>query len=136
MSAKIPESLYTHTVHVYHFCERVRTVSRVVMGRQFVVQLLCLKLLPQFSSHLNEACYTWSLCRVDVHTMRHGQGVPELCPSLTSNIIIYRKCFVFKLLSKFSNWQLIWIRLFMVCLISCDNVRSVGILITISGSSS
>jgi len=32
MSAKIPESLYTHTVHVYHFCERVRTVSRR-MGR-------------------------------------------------------------------------------------------------------
>ena len=28
---------------------------------------LCLKLLPQFSSHLNETCYAWSLFSVDVH---------------------------------------------------------------------
>ena len=31
-----------------------------------VGELLCLKLLPQFSSYLNETCYTWSLWREDV----------------------------------------------------------------------
>ena len=32
-----------------------------------VGETLCLKLLPQFSSNLNETCYIWPLCCVDVH---------------------------------------------------------------------
>ena len=57
-----------------------------------LVKVCISKHLLQFSSHLNETCYTWSQCRVDVHEpvlMRVTPGVPELCPFLKkSNVSI------------------------------------------------
>ena len=52
-----------------------------------VGEMLCLKLLQQFWSHLNEACYTWSsmACRYEAS----GQKVPELCPFFEILIILY-----------------------------------------------
>ena len=32
-----------------------------------IQESLCLKLLQQFSSRVDETCYTWSLCNVDLH---------------------------------------------------------------------
>jgi len=28
----------------------------------YVGEMLCLKLLPQYQTHVMESCYTWSLC--------------------------------------------------------------------------
>ena len=41
--------------------------SRWSSGAQSVSKMLCLKLLPQFSSHLNETCYTWFIWSIDVY---------------------------------------------------------------------
>ena len=48
-------------------------------GGQFVVGSLCLKLLSQFSTHLNETSCTWSKRQVDVYDIfvRPSPGVVE-----------------------------------------------------------
>jgi len=38
----------------------LKTVDSWAVG-----EMLCLKLLPHFSCHLNETCYTWSLCHAN-----------------------------------------------------------------------
>ena len=42
-----------------------------------VGEMLYLKLLPQFLSHLKETCYTWSLCRVELHGIHFLWGPAE-----------------------------------------------------------
>ena len=39
----------------------------IPQSNEFKGEILCLKLLQQFSGHLNETCYTWSLWWIDVH---------------------------------------------------------------------
>ena len=59
-------------------------------GGSSVGELLCLKLLPQFSCQLNKTCYTLSPWRVDVHDIncvRPGQSASELCPLLRNSYI-------------------------------------------------
>jgi len=38
---------------------------------------MCLELFPQFQSHLNKTCYTWSLMPVDVHDLVCCEARPE-----------------------------------------------------------
>ena len=68
-----------------------------LLGGLCLGEMLCLKLRPHFSSHLNKTCYTWLLGSVDVHTvfsMRHGIGVQELCPFFKFlNVFILRMFF-------------------------------------------
>ena len=60
-------------------------------GCRFVCcEMLCFKLLPQFSSHLNETCIIGFLWRVDVHDVifvSSSQRALELCPFFL--ILIY-----------------------------------------------
>ena len=62
-------------------------------------------LLPQFSNHLHESCYTRYIWRVNVHDIwfaRFGLGVPELCPFLKLSYP-YRESKFLKLLQQFSS---------------------------------
>ena len=56
---------------------------------------LCLKLLPQFESHLNETYISWSLPRVDVDAIflwGPSKRLLELCPFFwISHITMVRK---------------------------------------------
>ena len=49
------------------------------------------QLFPQFPSHSNETCYTWSLLCLDVHDniVRPSQRLPELCPFIEILMYLY-----------------------------------------------
>ena len=71
-----------------------------------IADSLCLKLLPQFSSYLNETCYTWSQWRVNVHDtffVRPDTGVPELCSILEILLYSYSESLCLKPLPQFSS---------------------------------
>ena len=66
------------------FCEVRQRVSIVMPFLKLLYpyrESLCLKLLPQFSSHVNETCCTCILWRVyERHMFCEALLVPELCP--------------------------------------------------------
>ena len=70
-------------------------LGRILVSRRSIMhsgglvgEVLCLKLLQHFSSHLNETCYT--LWWVYVHVIifvSPGQRVPVLCPFFQNSFI-------------------------------------------------
>ena len=93
---------------------------------------LCLKPLPQFSSHPNETCYIKSLRRVDVHHI--------LVWGLTQRFQSYAPFLKFKHIHNrefVSQSSSIVIKMiFFICwLIFCDKKGIRGIFITMNGSS-
>ena len=81
---------------------------------------LFLNLLPQYSCYLNEACWTWSLYRVDVCDILLGprQWVLEFCPLFK----ILTEIVFLKLLFHFSSYL---IECLKACLIFCDKTKVV-----------
>jgi len=82
------------------------------MSDSLLVKVLCLKLLLQFTCHVDETFYSWYLCSIVVH----GKGVPWFnCDALFSKllyILIEKVCP--KLLPKLSHLTDLWFALFPV----------------------
>ena len=90
-----------------------------LMGGRSVGEMLCLKLLPQFSSHLHETCYTQSLWCVDVHNIicvRPCQRGPSIVMRFFWNTYIHLDK-VLCLLPQSSKWCSKWCSI--VCLLCC-----------------
>ena len=95
---------------------------------------LCLKPLPQFSSHPNETCYIRSPWRVNVYYIlfvRLDTEVQKLCPFFKTLICAYRECVTIF----FYSLQVINMIIFMFWLIFCDIEGLGGIFITMNDSS-
>ena len=84
-----------------------QTVSPVGQAVGLLGEIMCLKLLKQFSSNPNETCYTWSLWCGDVHdinVVRPGQGVLELRQTVYTCLVIYLG--MLQLTTLDLNWKL------------------------------
>ena len=82
---------------------------------------MCLRLFPQFSGHLDKACYTISLLQVDVHDiycMRPGLGVQEVCSFFPNSSISIKRVFVSQIFLEQLSSHLADI--VIVCLIASD----------------
>ena len=118
----------------------VRPDQRVLESWTFVKFLqihkrerLCLKPLPQFSSHPNETCYIKSIWRVDVHhVLVWGltQRFQGYVPFFKTLICAYRE----GVLIFFHSFQVNNTNFFMFCLIFCDKAGKGGIFITMNDS--
>jgi len=120
----------------HHLCEVRRKVSESWTFLKLLQihnrERLCLKPLPQFSSHPNETCYIISLQRVDVHHI--------LVWGLTQRFQSYAPFLKFKHIHNrefVSQSSSIVIKMiFFICwLIFCDKKGIRGIFITMNGSS-
>ena len=78
-------------------------------------EMLCLKLLPQFKSHLNQTSNTWSLCYVDVHDIlsvrpnQNGSSVISLFP-ITIFYFLYKTWLLYMYFRycRPRGWRQIW----------------------------
>ena len=74
---------YVNSLKVcFPHCSSTLAPSRKQVTNRLYVAVFCLILLPQFSSHLHESCYTRYIWRVNAHDIwfaSFGLGVPELC---------------------------------------------------------
>ena len=71
-------------------CSSTTATSRKQVTHCLYVSVFCLILLPQFSSHLHENCYTRYIWRVNAHDIwlaSFGLGVPELCVFLKLKLL-------------------------------------------------